>query len=111
MRRGASVVIEVTAAAAERIRASIDPPGALLRVVALADAGCAPQYLLALDDAARDGDVLVERDGVRLVLDADTALLAAGSRIDWVEDALQSGFFISSPGGADGGCGPGCSCA
>lgn len=60
--------------------------------------GCSG-YSYAMDFAedVGPGDRVVERDGVRLVVDGEAAPLLAGTEIDWVEDRLGAQFVFRNP--------------
>lgn len=69
----------------------------LLRVF-VQPGGCSGfSYGLALDTESRDGDQVIEQDGVRIVVDRDSARLLEGTRIDYVESLAGSGFTIHNP--------------
>ena len=61
--------------------------------------GCSGyQYKFGFD-ARRDPaeDVLVERDGARLVVDKVSLDLLAGSEIDYSESLMEAGFKVNNP--------------
>jgi len=68
--------------------------------------GCAGfQYRFGLADAA-EGDVVVETDGVRLVVDEVSLDLVRGSVVDFVESLGGAAFQVRNPQAASGcGCG------
>ena len=108
-------MIEVTSTAAVKIKDIMKEQGeeeAALRIV-IVGMGCGgPQYMLTLDKDKTEDDTVIESSGVRLFVDPDTASIAEGARIDYVEDLMKSGFVISNPNaqGGGSGCGGGCSC-
>jgi len=60
--------------------------------------GCAGyQYGMALTQHAEQDDVVVEQQGLKLVVDPDSALLLEGAEIDYVDDLMRSGFTIQNP--------------
>jgi len=69
--------------------------------------GCAGfQYKFGLADAPRDGDSIVETDGVRLVVDDVSLDLVRGSIVDFVESLGGAAFQVRNPQAASGcGCG------
>ncbi len=99
--------LQLTASAAKRvaaIAAKQDKP-AVLRL-AVEGGGCAGfSYKFALGEPEAD-DMLVETDGVRLVVDPMTLDLVRGSAVDFVEDMGGSAFKVTNPNAASGcGCG------
>ncbi len=69
--------------------------------------GCSGyQYGMSLAEKVEQGDWVGEFDGVRVLVDADSAPLLEGVNIDYVETLQASGFTISNPNAAKGcGCG------
>ena len=69
--------------------------------------GCSGyQYGMSLAEKVDDGDWVGEFDGVRVLVDAESAPLLEGVNIDYVETVQASGFTISNPNAARGcGCG------
>lgn len=73
--------------------------------------GCSGfQYKFGLTDAADSDDLVVERDGVRLVVDSVSLDLVAGSVVDYVESLGGAAFKVENPN-ASAGCGCGSSFA
>ena len=73
--------------------------------------GCSggPQYEIAIDDKAGEGDTVVENQGARLYVDADTAKILDGAELGFINDERGQGFVLSFPNGTPqtGGCGCG----
>jgi iron-sulfur cluster assembly accessory protein len=69
--------------------------------------GCSGfQYRFALAEAPEGDDVIVETDGVRLVVDAISLDLVRGCRVDFVESLGGAAFRVENPQAASGcGCG------
>jgi iron-sulfur cluster assembly protein len=69
--------------------------------------GCSGyQYGMSLAEKQDDGDWVGEFDGVRVLVDPESAPLLEGVNIDYVETLQASGFTISNPNAARGcGCG------
>lgn len=68
--------------------------------------GCAGmQYGMALDDV-KEGDQIVERDGVRVMIDPESAGYLDGATIDYSDGLAGSGFRINNPNAVRScGCG------
>lgn len=103
-------ILEVTPAAADRIKTLLDRDGRLtthglrLKVVG---GGCSGlQYQLGFDDQVTDRDLLNETYGVRIIVDEKSALYLTGSTLDFVDTLQESGFKIQNPN-AKSSCGCG----
>ena len=73
--------------------------------------GCSGfQYNFAFDSDIASDDIVVERDGVKLLVDSTSLLYVIGSELDFVEDLAGSAFKISNPN-AQASCGCGSSFA
>lgn len=109
-------LIEVTDLAARKLGEVLsehDKPGNMLRVMVMPGPGGGLQYLLGVEEAARDDDIVIETDSVSMLVDADSAPLIDGASIDYVEGLMRSGFVISNPNAPVAGCacgGGGCGC-
>lgn len=83
---------------------------AILRLL-VEGGGCSGfQYKFELDDAAESDDLVIERDGVTLVVDPVSLDLVAGSVVDYVESLGGAAFKVENPN-ASAGCGCGSSFA
>ncbi len=74
--------------------------------------GCSGfQYGFTFDEK-RDGDTVVERGDLRVLVDPQSAPYLTGSTVDFVDDERGSGFTVDNPNaeGLGAGCGGGCSC-
>jgi iron-sulfur cluster insertion protein len=99
----------VTENAARRIGtilANEAQPGLKLRI-SVSGGGCSGfQYGFALDDRDEEGDIAVERDGARVVIDGMSLLYMIGSEVDYVEDLTGSYFRVNNPNASSScGCG------
>jgi iron-sulfur cluster assembly protein len=60
--------------------------------------GCAGlQYGMAYEDAAREGDTVIESQGVRLFVDGYSSLLLDGATIDYEDGLMGAGFRVHNP--------------
>ena len=68
--------------------------------------GCAGlQYGMGLDHA-KAGDEVVEQDGLKVIIDAESVALLNGSTIDYSDDLAGAGFRINNPNAVRScGCG------
>ncbi|KRT69196.1 MAG: iron-binding protein IscA (iron-sulfur cluster assembly protein) [candidate division NC10 bacterium CSP1-5] len=68
--------------------------------------GCSGyQYEMAFD-TPREGDKVIEQEGIRVVVDPKSFLFLAGTEIDYQEGLMGGGFAIKNPN-AKGSCGCG----
>ncbi len=81
---------------------------AILRL-AVEGGGCSGfQYRFGLADAAESDDVIVETDGVQLVVDSMSLDLVRGGIVDFVDNLGGAAFKVENPN-ATAGCGCGSS--
>lgn len=68
--------------------------------------GCSGyQYEMAFD-TPREGDKVIEQEGIRVVVDPKSFLFLAGTEIDYQDGLTGAGFAIKNPN-AKGSCGCG----
>ena len=69
--------------------------------------GCSGfQYKFELAELPETDDLVVERDGVQLLVDAVSLDLLTGSEVDYVESLGGAAFKVTNPNAASGcGCG------
>ena len=81
-------------------------PGLKLRI-SVSGGGCSGfQYGFALDQHDEDGDIAIERDGAKVVIDGMSLMYMLGCEVDYVEDLTGSYFRVSNPNAtASCGCG------
>jgi iron-sulfur cluster insertion protein len=94
--------------AAKRIREILadDPSHRHLRV-SVSGGGCSGfQYGFVLDNERSADDVMIERDGATVLIDAVSLAYMQGSEIDYVDDLIGAAFKIKNPlATASCGCG------
>ncbi len=100
------MTLSPSAAARVALIASKQGKPAILRL-AVEGGGCSGfQYKFGLADAPEADDLVIERDGVRLLVDAVSLDLIAGSTVDYVESLGGAAFKVENPQAASGcGCG------
>ena len=100
--------VELTPSAAARVATIAGKQGKppILRL-SVDGGGCAGfQYKFGLADSIEGDDSVVERDGVRLVVDSVSLDLVRGSAVDYVENMGGASFRVTNPNAASGcGCG------
>ncbi len=91
-----SITDNAAAKALALLQAREIPDGALR--VFVAGGGCSGyQYGMALARAAEEGDIVLQHQGVKLLIDPESAQYLNGAEIDYVEDVMKSGFSIFNP--------------
>ena len=103
-------LLTLTPGAAAKIRGlQAEEPEAEASVlrVAIQGGGCSGfQYGLGFDSGAVEGDVELQVEGVRVVVDPFSAPYLRGVTIDYLEGLQESGFKIENPNAvASCGCG------
>jgi iron-sulfur cluster assembly accessory protein len=119
-------VINISPLAVEKLKDILveqGEEGASLRVIVTPGANGGAQYMLALEQDAKDDDTVIQTDGVSILIDPDSAPLMEGAEIDYMDGLMKSGFVINNPNiqsagcacggggcGGDGGEAGGCAC-
>ena len=100
------MTLSPSAAARVAIIASKQGKPAILRL-SVEGGGCSGfQYKFELADAPEGDDLVVEQGGVRLLVDALSLDLVAGSEVDYIESLGGAAFKVTNPNAASGcGCG------
>ena len=107
-RTGDERLIRVTTSAARKVSSLLTRQGranGVLRV-AVVGGGCSGlQYKMDLQDGPASRDILVESNGIRVVVDPKSALYVTGSELDYVDALTDGGFKVKNPNAATS-----CSC-
>ena len=75
--------------------------------VAVVGGGCSGfQYTMSLERQGRDSDDIVDIDGFKVFVDAQSMLYLDGTEIDYVETTQAAGFEFKNPN-VSGSCGCG----
>jgi iron-sulfur cluster assembly accessory protein len=100
--------VRVSARAAKRIAEILksEPQPAMLRV-AVTGGGCSGfQYNFALDDTRAADDLVIERDGATVLVDAVSLDFLKGAEIDFADDLIGAAFKVNNPNATSScGCG------
>jgi len=89
-----------TEAAARKAKELIDEEqnDALKLRVFVTGGGCSGfQYGFSFDEAVAEDDLLIERDGVNLVVDSLSYQYLVGSKVDYREDLEGARFVVDNP--------------
>lgn len=86
-----------------------DLPGTAGLRVRVVPGGCSGfQYSLNIEEESKNGDFIMDKNGVRLFVDMFSAQYLNGITIDHTTNMMGSGFTFDNPN-ATGGCGCGTS--
>lgn len=100
--------VTVSERAARRIARILSAEAAATALrISVSGGGCSGfQYNFDLDPARAGDDLVIERDGAVVVIDATSLPFMAGSEIDFVDDLMGQSFQIHNPNAtASCGCG------
>ena len=118
-------IIDITPLAAQKLKDALSEQGqagSLLRVMPMPGPHGGFQYTMSIEEDVKEDDFVVDVEGLKVLVDSESAPLVEGAQIDYVEGLMRSGFVISNPnvetagggcacGGGGGGCGAGgCGC-
>ncbi|MGH7360749.1 MAG: iron-sulfur cluster insertion protein ErpA [Candidatus Methylomirabilales bacterium] len=99
----------MTEVAAEKVKAIMKSEGTPadhgLRVRVMGGGCSGFQYQLAFD-SAKEGDEIVEQNGVKLMVDPKSLLYLVGTEVDFADGLSGSGFTLKNPN-TKGTCGCG----
>jgi|TARA_R110000868_G_scaffold57591_8_gene177887 iron-sulfur cluster assembly protein len=102
--------VTLSATAAKQINTIIasQPAKPLLRI-GVVGGGCSGfSYTFDLEETVNADDLLLERDGAKVVIDEASLPFLAGSEIDYVDELIGASFKIHNPN-ATAACGCGTS--
>ncbi len=93
-------VVSLTSDAQSRLKellAKEGNPQLALRVF-VSGGGCSGmQYGMAFDDNRRPDDIVIEQDGVQMIVDDFSVQYIRGSEIDYVDSLMGAGFTVHNP--------------
>ncbi len=107
------MAIEITDAAVEAVKQAmvaeqLPAEETFLRVGVKAGGCSGYSYSLVFDREPREGDRVVEKDGIRLLVDPKSEVILAGTILDYTSGLSGQGFVFTNPN-AKGTCGCGSS--
>jgi iron-sulfur cluster assembly protein len=108
-----TVNVSLTSEAVEQVRGFMDNEKVAMETgglrVSVLPGGCSGfKYGLNIEEQPLDDDIIVQRDGLRLFIDAFSAQYLEGTTIGYGSSMQGSGFTFENPS-ASGGCGCGSS--
>ncbi|WP_407051848.1 HesB/IscA family protein [Methyloraptor flagellatus] len=93
-------MIQLTENAVAAVRTAISrapAPAEGLRIM-VQTGGCAGfKYMMGLESTTREGDVVIDMDGVKLFVDESSQPHVAGMTVDFVTGLESSGFVFDNP--------------
>ncbi len=102
-RTGDERLVKLTANAAEKVSTLLQRQGrpeGVLRVAVMGGGCSGLQYKMDLQDGPANRDILVESEGIRVVVDPKSALYVTGSELDYNSGLEDSGFQVNNPNAA-----------
>ncbi|MBI4337406.1 MAG: iron-sulfur cluster assembly accessory protein [Chloroflexi bacterium] len=108
-------MISVSPLAVEKLKEILveeNAPDSALRILVV-PSGHGVQYMLTLEKEPRQDDLTFEAEGLKIVVDNESAPVLEGANIDYIDDLMRSGFVVSNPNvpmGEGCACGGQCSC-
>jgi iron-sulfur cluster assembly accessory protein len=105
----APALVTLTPKAIEMVKAAIEQEGLKdhgIRV-GVVGGGCSGfQYSMDFENSQRDGDVVLEQDGLRLFVDPMSSMYLVGVTVDYVQGLQGAGFKFHNPNARNTcGCG------
>jgi iron-sulfur cluster assembly protein len=100
--------ISLTHSAATRVKSFLEKRGRGVGLrIGVRRSGCSGYaYTIDYADAVEPGDVVFDRDGVKVVVDGRSLDLIDGTEVDFVKDGLNEAFKFRNPN-VKGECGCG----
>ena len=93
-------VVSLTPEAQSRLKELLgkeDNPSLALRIF-VSGGGCSGmQYGMAFDDQRRTDDLIIDNEGVQILVDDFSVSYIRGSEIDYVDSLMGAGFTVHNP--------------
>ena len=102
-RTGDERLVKLTTTAAKKVSTLLQRQGrpeGVLRVAVMGGGCSGLQYKMDLQDGPANRDILVESEGIRVVVDPKSALYVTGSELDYNSGLEDSGFQVNNPNAA-----------
>ena len=102
-RTGDERLVKLTQSAAGKVTSLLERQGrpqGVLRVAVIGGGCSGLQYKMDLQDTPANRDILVESQGVQVVVDPKSALYVTGSELDYSDSLEDSGFKVNNPNAA-----------
>lgn len=90
-------ITELAVSELKRVLAKKGNPDLALRVF-VSPGGCSGlSYGMSFEDSPGEDDLVIERDGIRLVVDEVSLMYISGAEIDYVDALMGGGFTVYNP--------------
>ena len=102
-----TIPVKVTERTFARLAEIAETGGPKALRVAVLGGGCSGfQYEFQLEDEAADGDLVIEHDGQRVLVDPESLPFLSGSVIDFKDELIGARFAVENPNATSTcGCG------
>jgi len=103
-------VITISDAAAEKAKEVLTAEGKAnwgLRIYTTEGGCCGTSYGMDIDEKPKEGDAVIEKNGLKVFVDKNTSEKLDGMGIDFIDDGARQGFILT--GGQTPSCSSGCS--
>ena len=97
---GTEKLISVSERASTELKKMLEKAGrtdGALRIAVIGGGCSGLSYKMDLTEGPRPRDILVESQGVRVVVDPKSSLYVSGSRLDFSDDLQNGGFQVTNP--------------
>ena len=101
-------MITLTESAARRIHDMISKRGSGIGLrVGVTESGCSGyKYALDYAEGIADNDIVIERDGAKVIIDQKSLAIIGDTEVDYVKDGLNQSFRFNNPNAtSECGCG------
>ena len=109
-------MLTITDLAAVKAKEVLEAEGKVgwgLRIFISGGSCCGPAYGMDIDENPKEGDTIIEKDGLKVFADSESSEKLNGMQVDYVDDGQNQGFVIkgnepepeNGGNGGDGGCG------
>jgi len=91
------IVTDAAARKVQKLLAEEENPNLKLRVF-VTGGGCSGfQYGFSFDEKSNDGDTLIEKDGIQVVVDPLSLQYLMGAQVDYTEGLQGARFVVDNP--------------
>ncbi len=92
------IVVTITEIAAKKAKEILVAEGKAnwgLRIYTAGGGCCGPSYGMDLDENPKDGDEVVEKDGLKVFIDKNTFQSLGGMQVDFINEGDKQGFILT----------------
>ncbi len=93
------IIVNITDSALNKAKKLLEDKNDFIGLrVKVLEGGCSGKtYNVDYTKAIQENDEIIEKNGVRFVIDPSAILFLIGSTIDWKEDKFKNGFTFENP--------------